>query len=392
LFCHNLKDMRFFCYFLLLLFSLTSNTLAAATYYWVGGTGNWSDISHWATTSGGGISHPQAPTADDDVIFDFNSFDAPGQTVTFNTGIIFCRNMSWLGVSNNPTLVGGAEVRLNIFGSLELDPNMNFNFSGRTIFTGAQATNVVNYGPHRAGQDIIFDGTGSWALSNAISVDSALVLNEGTLSTNGQNIDCKYFHSSTTNPRELNLGFSTITIRGTTIDPFDGNLPDRIIQPLRLHATNLAFNAGGSTFFFTDPVVDVWYEGPGTLSFNRVILASPMGNSRILPWNEFRDGSTYPTVTFTELSLFHRTLLNGSMTVNTLILQPGQRYEFESGQTFNFDAIDANGDCRQFIALEATDEANPVQFFTEEDITVSFVNLRGIAANGSGSFTATDAT
>ncbi|MEL7163814.1 MAG: hypothetical protein AAFN92_23855, partial [Bacteroidota bacterium] len=59
--------------------------LVAADYFWIGGSGNWSDISHWATTSGGTTTHSQAPGADDDVFFDANSFTGPGQTVTLNT-------------------------------------------------------------------------------------------------------------------------------------------------------------------------------------------------------------------------------------------------------------------------------------------------------------------
>ena len=34
----------------------------AADYYWVGGTGNWSDFAtHWATTSGGVVFHLAEP-------------------------------------------------------------------------------------------------------------------------------------------------------------------------------------------------------------------------------------------------------------------------------------------------------------------------------------------
>jgi hypothetical protein len=37
-------------------FILASLTARSANYYWVGGSGSWSDFStHWATTSGGGI-------------------------------------------------------------------------------------------------------------------------------------------------------------------------------------------------------------------------------------------------------------------------------------------------------------------------------------------------
>jgi hypothetical protein len=59
--------------------------LSAADYYWVGGSGNWSDLSHWATTSGGTTRNTQIPTANDRVFFDALSFNGAGQTVTVVT-------------------------------------------------------------------------------------------------------------------------------------------------------------------------------------------------------------------------------------------------------------------------------------------------------------------
>lgn len=377
--------------FLFTIFFLFCSSLSAATYYWVGGTGNWSDISHWATTSGGGITHAQAPTAEDDVIFDFNSFTAPGQTVTMNITVNFCRSMTWIGVTNNPNLVAGPDVQLNIFGSLALDPNMTFAFEGRTTFTGDLTDNTVSFGTHNAGQDVSFDGTGNWTLTNGITVDSTFRLNEGNLITGNQNIDCKYFESKTDRTRTLDLGASVITIRGTTVDPFNGSVPDQIIQPLRLKATNMTMTPGNSLFILLDPIVDIWLEGPGVINFNRVILPSMTGNSRIIPYDALNDSNNFPTMNYVEMNLFHNTLLNGSPTVNNLLLHPGQRYQFESGQTFNFDYIEAFGSCLNVIALEGTDDGSPAIFNTDDNINVSFVNLRSINATGAGSFTADDA-
>ncbi|HXC03139.1 MAG TPA: hypothetical protein VNZ86_00230, partial [Bacteroidia bacterium] len=51
----------------------------ANVYYWVGGSGSWSMYStHWATASGGVLFHIQTPTPNDTVVFDANSFTAPG--------------------------------------------------------------------------------------------------------------------------------------------------------------------------------------------------------------------------------------------------------------------------------------------------------------------------
>ena len=65
-------------------------------YYWVNGTGNWSqsDGFHWATTSGGTTFHNQAPDITDSVFFDLNSFTSSNQEVTMDIAG-FCR--IWIG-------------------------------------------------------------------------------------------------------------------------------------------------------------------------------------------------------------------------------------------------------------------------------------------------------
>ena len=74
-----------------LLFGVSVKLSSQTTYYWVGGTGNWSDLSHWATTSGGSVKQTIVPSQLDDVVFDANSFTATGQTVTVNQAP-FCKN------------------------------------------------------------------------------------------------------------------------------------------------------------------------------------------------------------------------------------------------------------------------------------------------------------
>ncbi|MGB0422784.1 MAG: hypothetical protein ACPGED_00610, partial [Flavobacteriales bacterium] len=57
-----------------LLVIMISSIAVSAQYYWVNGTGEWSDYAnHWATTSGGGSYHASAPSEFDDVYFDANS-------------------------------------------------------------------------------------------------------------------------------------------------------------------------------------------------------------------------------------------------------------------------------------------------------------------------------
>ena len=68
---------------LFLLFTLFSLSASAIDYYWVGGSGNWSDFAnHWATSSGGSSFHTQVPQSGDNVYFDSNTTVPTGAGTT----------------------------------------------------------------------------------------------------------------------------------------------------------------------------------------------------------------------------------------------------------------------------------------------------------------------
>jgi hypothetical protein len=97
---------------------------SAADRFWVGNGGSWSNVSHWAATSGGAGGAP-VPTSANDVYFDANSFSAPGQTVTMPTDYIwkYCKNMNWTGSLYNPTFAGTFSYFL-LYGDLTFIPEM----------------------------------------------------------------------------------------------------------------------------------------------------------------------------------------------------------------------------------------------------------------------------
>ena len=95
------------------------------TFYWVGGTGNWSDYTHhWATTSGGSQFHEALPNVYDDVIFDENSFSSSAEVVLdlYNA---YCGNMDWSSVDDPVFFTPQTDIngiatinsRLHVFGS-----------------------------------------------------------------------------------------------------------------------------------------------------------------------------------------------------------------------------------------------------------------------------------
>jgi hypothetical protein len=74
-----------------------------ATRYWVGDDGDWTPTgtTNWSSSSGG-AGGASAPGADDDVIFNENSFSANGKTVTVLCIVLYVKSISFLSVTNNP--------------------------------------------------------------------------------------------------------------------------------------------------------------------------------------------------------------------------------------------------------------------------------------------------
>jgi len=151
-------------------------------YYWVGGTGNWSDMSHWSDESGGaGGAFCNPPRPINTVVFDDKSFQANNQVVTVDV-VATCDSMLWVGtVSETPTLK--VEANLTVSGSMLLQSSMKTapsNIAARisvitfnsTRTNESLKTNGVSLEGARA--NIVFDVTGEWdipdGLSNLLSI------------------------------------------------------------------------------------------------------------------------------------------------------------------------------------------------------------------------------
>jgi hypothetical protein len=117
---------------LLLTLAMTiSFGLFGQTYYWVGGAGNWTDLSKWASCSGcAGGAFVQVPQSTNDVVIDAGSgFSAvpiaTNRTITLNTGgaNVTCRNLTV-----QPNVAGfrfSGAVRMDLYGAVTLSSNMN---------------------------------------------------------------------------------------------------------------------------------------------------------------------------------------------------------------------------------------------------------------------------
>lgn len=91
-----------------------------STYYWIGGTGDWTDAAHWSFSSNG-TTGGCVPTKIDFVVFDDNSFSAANQIVTVNQLVEFT-TMDWSLSTNNPTLL--MTNNIYAYGDITLDPGL----------------------------------------------------------------------------------------------------------------------------------------------------------------------------------------------------------------------------------------------------------------------------
>src|SRR5690606_18255721 len=110
--------------------------LHAADYFWVGGSGEWSDINHWATTSGGSTKHSIVPGSGDNVFFDTNSGLTDSDIIDFPAGNAYCQNMSWVGVTTTPLFRNNTTFTLFISGNLELSSTVRYAMQ-RIEFVGS---------------------------------------------------------------------------------------------------------------------------------------------------------------------------------------------------------------------------------------------------------------
>src|SRR6185436_9636263 len=227
------KIFSFVCLYFLLF-----SGAGATDFFWVGGSGNWVDLTHWATTSGGSTHPASIPSQNDNVIFDANSFTGAGQTVSYGADIN-CRNMDWTGVTNSPAFASTtSNIHINIYGSLTLVSGMTLpdpfgstqwwlqgSGLGKTVTTAGKSFYAM-----------YFSGTGGeWTLQDDLTTSFMVYLDRGTLNTNNRTITTGTFSLYTDcggcNIRTLNLGSSIINCSTQWIT----------------YSTGLTLNAGTST-------------------------------------------------------------------------------------------------------------------------------------------------
>ena len=178
--------------------------------YWVGGTGNWSDGNHWSDRSGG-TPICAVPTTATTVVFDDNS-----GFIDESTGVAIdipasCDSMIWIGTTSTPTLT--RTQALNLFGSLELQPNMLVSGAGVITFRSTRLEGeIIKTNGVTIGNSLTFNSApGTWRLGDNSTFSETLTFSNGNLDLNGNIFTIGTF-TSTAGTRTLNIANSTINV------------------------------------------------------------------------------------------------------------------------------------------------------------------------------------
>ena len=207
----------------ILLLLLTLLSAEAEDYYWVGATGNWSVLGNWRTADN--QIPNEVPDANDNVIFNENSFSIGKDTVYVYTGNPTCKNMTWENIDDTVFLWGGANtVSFDIYGSVTLHPKLRNKYSGKITFLSNAQGNTISCNGSNFFGDLSFEGSGEWILQDTLIVldtsdwryaffesgmgygNSFIVRHlNGRLDVNEQAIICGSFVGGSNNPCELDL-------------------------------------------------------------------------------------------------------------------------------------------------------------------------------------------
>jgi hypothetical protein len=179
--------MKKHIYFLLAM--LISASVYGQDYFWVGNGGNWSDVNHWATSSGGAEFHSELPGPDNDVYFDENSFTEPDQVVIIDLDESFCRDFTAVGVVNSPSIEGvNYNDYLDIYGDLTLSPEMDRDL--KVVRMMSEGTAEITTGEISLGASTFLriSGGGDIQLMDSLSSPNLYVI-EGTFHSNNHAVN-----------------------------------------------------------------------------------------------------------------------------------------------------------------------------------------------------------
>ena len=320
-------------------------------YYWVGGSGNWSDPAHWSSTSGGAPDYFFAPGVLDEVHFDGNSFSTAGATVTIDVDAINVHDLDWTGATGTPTFaMNGATV--NLYGSLTLIADMVLQANTTDWYLLSPDSETLDFGDEfRPGSSayLYAEGGGAWTLGSPLFCRELNLLS-GTFNAGGQ---------------PMHVDFDTA---------FSGDGTKVLnVQDVTFFTRMMSWN----TAFGSNLTLD---GSGGTIQFS----------SSFTPYNVGQ--TTESTFTFGDLEVVGGTFsdtgsINASIEVGTLTVEPGKTLELAQFVELVVEELVVTGTEDDNITLRSVNTGTqPTISQAVGIVDGQYLQLQDIAAIGGATF------
>ena len=373
----------------------TITTVATQNYYWVGGSGNWTDGSHWSLTSGGAPSGC-GPNMLDNVYFDANSFTTSGRIVTLVGPTSFV-SMDWTGVTNAPTFAVASNT-VNIYGSLTLATGMTVTNWTSANFLSTSTGNTITSGGKSVGTStLVFNGVGGgWTLQDAL-ICGGLTLTNGSFNTNDQTVTASFINSSNNNVRSLSIGSSIINLTCNACGEWELTSTNNLTftsgtSTINMKGGNANFNGGGKTYNNLNGIVSNGYRiSAGTFSTVNLTLGGSLTNCTVTNFIcdgfplDACTGNTVATATISKNATF-----TGNNTFGDLTFYPGTTITFNSGTTQTLTGnLNANGSSvSNLITFQTNNSSVATIAKASGTVCLDYVTFRNIVATGGATFDA----
>jgi hypothetical protein len=292
-------------------------TPAPRNLYWVGGTGNWSSTTKWATSSGG-VSGAAIPTSLDTVTFDSAS-NPTAYTATIDAGVTIarCAAFTMAGpLTGNVTWAGSVQIAMH--GNVSFAATgITRTYTGAMNWTGNSSYTFATNGLSLANTTTINGIGATWTLGSALSNSNGITITYGSFSTSASNYAITFsgiFASSNNNIRSINLNGSTTIFSFPTSNAIN-----------TATTANLTFNAGTSQINLSGSTSGI---SSGGLTFYNVSFTSTAAASISIT-----GANTFNNLTFTGLTSvgINAVTFSANQTINgTLTLGAGTSAVFRT--------------------------------------------------------------
>ncbi len=335
--------------------------VVALDYYWVNGSGNWSDINHWATTSGGNIIQTVVPSPNDNVIFDVNSgFTIGNNTVTVNVSAT-CHDITFVGALNTPIITESNTNFLEVYGSWAMQANMVYDLS-KTVFKSTNTGETITSNGVEVLNDVEFSSAGGWIFQDDFDCRRLMFL-EGNLNTNNQTLTLLQFRSYGSLNRDLILGSSSVIIEGTS-------------SGWEYQGANATINAGTSTIDFINQLSTSFkdFEGDNNQQYHSVLFSNPNPG----------EAEVEGPFQVEKMVFMSSGEIKGNNSFDTLIFSAGNNYVLQANNTqtvlIHFSA--SAPPCQGLINLESSSAGYQADINIQGTVALDNLSIKDIQALG----------